>query len=121
MELLSITFCKQIVLLGALNRVRDNSQLQIFCESFLFEHLIKKPIGYKDDTPTVLDHIITNISKRFMKSMALGTGISKHHKIFNYRCHKKFSLEQFQMGLKDKKDVISYHSFDLFLEEFKTS
>ena len=66
---------------GDLNIVQDNTQLQIFCESFLFEHLIKKPTCYKGDTPTGIDHIITNIPKRFMKSMALETGISDHHKM----------------------------------------
>ena len=37
------TWNKNCVLLGDLNIVRDNTQLQDFCESFLFEHLIKKP------------------------------------------------------------------------------
>ena len=71
-----------------------------------------------------------------MKSMALETGISDHHKMimtifrstfakgkpktFYYRCYKKFNLEQFQMELKEKLDEISNNSFDIFLEEFKT-
>ena len=38
---------KSCVLLGDLNIVRDNTQLQNF-----FEHLIKKPTSYKGDTPT---------------------------------------------------------------------
>ena len=75
------TLYKNCVFLGDLNIVRDNTQLQIFCESFLSEHLIKKPTCYKGDTSTSIDHIITNIPKRFMKSMALETGISDHHKM----------------------------------------
>ena len=59
---------KSCVLLGDLNIVRDNTQLQNF-----FEHLIKKPTSYKGDTPTEIDHTVTNIPKRFMKSMASGT------------------------------------------------
>ena len=55
------TLYKKYVLLGDLNIVRDNAQLQNFCESFLFEHLIKKPTCYKGDTPTGTDYIITNI------------------------------------------------------------
>ena len=33
------------------------------------------------DTQTGIDHITTNIPKRFMKSMALETDISDHHKL----------------------------------------
>ena len=105
MQLLSITLCKSIV--------RHNTQSQNFCEFFLFELCIKKSTCYKSDTTTDNDHIITNIPKRFMKSMALETGISDHHKMimtifrstfakgkpktFYYRCFKNFNLEQFQM------------------------
>ena len=67
MQLLSITLCKSIV--------RHNTQSQNFCEFFLFELCIKKSTCYKSDTTTDNDHIITNITKRFMKSMALETGI----------------------------------------------
>ena len=127
---------KNCVLLGDLNIVRDNTQLQNFCESSLLEHFIKKTTCCKGDAPTRIDHIITNIRKRFMKSMALETDISDHHKMimtifcsifakgkpktFYYRCYKKFNLEQFQMELKGKLDQISNNSFDIFLEEFKT-
>ena len=58
------------VLLVDLTIVHDNTQLQTFCESFLSEHLIKKPNWHKGDTPTSIDHIITNIPKYVMKSMA---------------------------------------------------
>ena len=83
--------------------------------------------------PTGVDHIITDIPKRFMKSMVLETGISDHHKMimtifrskfangnpktFYYRCYKRLNLEQFQMELKKKLDEISNNSFDIFLEE----
>ena len=113
LQLLSIALYTLCVLLGDLTIVRDNTQLQNFYESFLFEPLIKKPTCYKGHTPTGIDHIITNIAKRFMKSMALETGISDHHKMimtifrstfakgkpktFYYRCYKNFNLEQFQM------------------------
>ena len=123
-------------MLGDLNIVRDNTQLPSFCESFLFEHLIKKSTCYKGNTPTGTDHIKANIPKRFMKSMALETDISDHHKMimtifrstfakgkpktFYYRCYKKFNLEQFQMELKENLDQISNNSFDIFLEEFRT-
>ena len=114
------TLHKNCVLLGDSNIVRDNTQLQNFCECFLSEHLIKKPTSYKGDTPTNTDHIKTNIPKRFMKSMALETGISGHQKLimaifrstfakdnpktFYCRCYKKFNLEHFQMELKEKLD-----------------
>ena len=130
------TLYKYCVLLGDLNILSDNTQLQNFYKSFLFEHLIRKPTCYKRNTPTGIDHIITNIPKRFMKLMALETGISDYHKMimtifcstfakskpktFYYRCYKKFDLEQFQMELKEKLDEISNNSFDIFLEEFKT-
>ena len=55
------TLYKHCVLLVDLNIVRDNIQLKNFCESFLSEHLIKKPTCYKGDTPTGTDYIITNI------------------------------------------------------------
>ena len=87
------------------------------------------------DTPTGIDHIITNIQKRFMKSTFLEIGITDHHKTimtifrstfakdkpksFHNRCYKKFDLEQFQMELKEKPGEISNNSFDIFLEEFK--
>ena len=116
LQLLSIALYTLCVLLGDLNIVRDNTQLQNFCEYFLLEHLVKKPTCYKGDTPTGIDHIITNIPKRFMKSMTLETSISDHHKMimsifrstfakgkhktFYYCCYKKFNLEQFQMVLK---------------------
>ena len=75
------TFYKNCILLGSLNIVRNNTQLQNFCESLLLKYLIKKPTCYKGDTSTGIDHIVTNIPKRFMKSMALETGISDHHKM----------------------------------------
>ena len=122
---------KNCILLGYLNIVRDNTQLQNFYESFLFEHLIKKPTCYKGDNPTGIDHIITSIPKSFMKLMALETAISDNNemmmttfcstfaksksKSFYYRCYKKFNLEQFQMELKEKLDEISNNSFDIFL------
>ena len=130
------TLYKNCVLLGDLNIVRDNTELQNFYESFLFEYLIKKQTCCKGDTPTGVDHIITNILNRFMKLITLKTGISNHHKMimtifrstfakgkpktFYYHCYKKFNLEQFQMKLKEKVDEISNNSFDIFLEEFKT-
>ena len=49
------TLYKNYVLHGDLNIVRDNTQLQNFCESFPFEHLIKKPTCYKGDIPTDID------------------------------------------------------------------
>ena len=67
-------------LLGDLNIVCGNTQLKNICKSFLFEHLTKKLTCYNGDTSTSTDHII-NISKRFMKSIALETGISDHHKM----------------------------------------
>ena len=63
----SSTLYKNCVLLGNLNIVHDNAQLQYFCESFLFEYLIKKPTCYKGYTPTGIGYIITNIPKLFMK------------------------------------------------------
>ena len=112
------TLYENCVLFRDLNIVRDNTQLQNFCESFLFENLIKKPTCYKGGTPTGIDHIVTNIPKRFMKSIVLETGISDHHKMimtifrstfakgkpkpFYYHCYKKFNLEQFQTELKEK-------------------
>ena len=78
-----------------------------------------KSTCYKGDTQTGIDYIITNIPKRFMKSMALETGISDQHKMimtifrstfakgkpknFYYRCYQKFDLERFQMELPNKK------------------
>ena len=127
---------KNCVLLGDLNIVHDNTQLQNFCEPFLFEHLIKKLTCYKGDTPAGIDHVITNIPKHFTKSIVLETGVSDHHKIimtifrsifakgkpktFYHWCYKKFNLQQFQMELKEKLDEISGNSFDIFLEQFKT-
>ena len=61
--------------------VRHNIQLQNFCESFLFEQLIKKPTCYKGHKLTVIDHIIKMISKRIMKSMVLETSKTNHHKM----------------------------------------
>ena len=47
LQLLSIILCTKIALLGDdLNIVRDTIQLQNFCDSFLFEHFIKKPTCY---------------------------------------------------------------------------
>ena len=114
-------------MLGDLNIDRDNTQLQNFCESFPFEHLIKKPTCYKGDTATGIDHIITNIPKRFMKSTVLETGISDHHKMvmtnfrstfskskskmFYYSWYKKFNLEQFQIELNPNKAGLFESSF----------
>ena len=53
------TLYKNYVLLGDLNIVRNNTQLQNFCESLLFQ-----PNCYKAITPTSSDHIIKNVSKR---------------------------------------------------------
>ena len=71
-----------------------------------------------------------------MKSIAVETSISDHHKMimtifrstfakgkpktFYYCCYIKFDLEQFQMEHKEKLDEISNNSSDIFLEKFKT-
>ena len=71
-----------------------------------------------------------------INGLTVETGISDHHKMimtifrstfakgkpktFYYRRCKKFTLEQFQIELKEKLDEISNNSFDIFLEEFKT-
>lgn len=102
---------KNCVLLGYLNIVRDKTHLQNFCEIFQFEYLIKKSTCNKGDTPTGIGHIITNIPKRFMKSMEVETGSSYHQKMittifcsaftkgnpksFFYRYYRKFDLEHF--------------------------
>ena len=70
MQLASIRPCTKIILLGELNISRYNTQLQNFQESLLFERLIQKSNCYKGDNPKDIDHFITNIPKRFMKSMA---------------------------------------------------
>ena len=127
---------KNCVLLGDLNIVRDNTQLQNFCESIVFEHLIKKATCHKGDTPTRFDHIIINTPKRFMKSVALETGTSDRHRMivtvfhsrfanskpknFYCRCYEMYDSEQFQLELKERLDEISNNSFGIFLEEFKT-
>ena len=100
------TLYKNCVLLGDLNIVRDNTQLQNFCESILFEHLIKKATCHKGDAPTRFDDIKLNTPKRFMKSVALETGISDRHRMivtvfrsrfakgklknFYYRCYEMY-------------------------------
>ena len=61
------TLYKNSILLGDLNIVPGNTQLQNLCQSFLFEYLINKPTCNKGDTPTGIDYIITDIPKRFMK------------------------------------------------------
>ena len=81
---------KNCVLLGDLNIVRDNTQLQNLYEYFLLEHLIKKPTCYKGDNPTGIDHIIKNIPKCFMKSMALDEKGNDNEKE-NYRPVSMFS------------------------------
>ena len=109
MQLLSITpRRKNCLLLGDLNIVCVNIALQNFCESFLLGHLLKKPTCYNGDTPTRINHFITKILKRLMKSMVLKTGISYHHKMimtifrsifakgkpkfFYCRCYKKLDF-----------------------------
>ena len=63
--------------------------------------------------------------------MALENGILDHHKMimtifrstfakgkpktFFCHCYKKFNLEQFQMGLKEKLDEISNNSLDVLI------
>ena len=75
------TSYKNCVLPSDLNIARNNTQLQYLCESFLFEHFIKKQSFCKGDTPTGIGHIITNISKRFIVSIAFETAISDHQKM----------------------------------------
>ena len=88
---------------------------------------------YKGDAPTAIGHIIYKHSKRFMKSMALETGISDHHqmimitfcsafvkgkpKTFYCRYYKMINLEQFHTELTGALDEISKNSTDIFLEE----
>lgn len=99
LQLLFITFCKKkFVLLADMNLVRDNIQFQTFYESFLFEHLVKKLISLKRDTPTGIYHNITNISKRFIKSMALEIGISNSHKMIMTVFHCWFSILHYNHG-----------------------
>ena len=73
-------------MLGDLKIMRDATQLQSFCKSFLFEHPIRKPTYYEDDTPTGIDPIIKKHSKTFYEIMALGTGIQDHNQVIMNIC-----------------------------------
>ena len=63
MQTLSIILCeKKCVLLGDLNIVRDNAQLKIFCEPFLFEHLINKQVAIRTiPQKAILYHTFQNV------------------------------------------------------------
>ena len=94
-------------MLGDLNIVRDNTQLQNFCESILFEHLIKKATCHKGDAPTRFDDIKLNTPKRFMKSVALETGISDRHRMIVTVFRSRFAkgkLKNFYYGCYEMYD-----------------
>mgnify|MGYP001792265277 CR=1 FL=1 len=121
---LSATF-DQFVLIGDLNLRINDPKLIEFCENFSLKHLINEPTCFKGENPTQIDHIITNVSSRFMKSCALETGISDHHKMImtifrmtiakgdnktlNYRCYKKFDTHKFEndllISIKDSENL----------------
>ena len=120
-------------LLGDFNISRDNELLNDFCNSFSLSHLIKSPTCFKGSNPSSIDHIITNMPTRFMKSCTLETGISDHHKLimsifrstfakgnsktFYYRCFKNFDDATFKETLTNRLANTEL-SFDNFIAIF---
>ena len=121
-----------VLLIGDFNMTLENVSLQNFCDSFNFEELIKHPTCFKGNNPSCIDHITTNIPKRFMKSLSLETGISDHHKMimtifrstfskgksksYYYRDYSKFDLEKYKKDLSNQLLSGNINSYDKFSE-----
>ena len=69
------------VLNGDFNIPLGNKALNDLRDSFSLKHLISEATYFKGENPSCIDHIITNKQLRLMKSCALETGISDHHKM----------------------------------------
>ena len=96
-------------------------------------NLISEPTFSKSINSTCTDNFLTNITTRFLKTLAFETGISdlhsliatmlrpaftngKSNKIFHL-CYKNFGNEKFQEELK--KQLLSVLDFETFLLVFK--
>ena len=67
MQLLSTALCtKNCILLGDLSIVHDNAQLQFFASLPYLSTSSRNQFAAREILPTGIDHIITNIPKRFM-------------------------------------------------------
>ena len=116
------------VLIGDFNIPLGNKALNDLCDSFSLKHLITEATCFKGVNPSCIDHIITNKQFRFMKSCALETGISDHHKMIMsvFRCtfakgnHKMFFYRDFQSFDKEnfENDISSKISNNCSFEKF---
>ena len=63
------------------NAEMSNPHKSEFCALYNFTNLTKEPTRYKNvDTPTSIDHILTNHGRSFQHSGIYETGLSDFHK-----------------------------------------
>ena len=126
------------ILMGDFNIPLGEKLLKDLCNSFSLKHLITEATCFKGENPSCIDHIITNNPNRYMKSCALETGISDHHKMimsvsrctfakgkhkmFFYRNFHSFNKERFENELLNKVgNNISFENFLQFYHDILNS
>ena len=124
--------------MGDLNSEINEERMGIFCNTYNFKSLVKKPTCFKSiENPSCVDLILTNKSLYFQHTSIIETGLSDFHKltvtqmkakfikqkpkILNYRNYKFFNNDTFQkdllhqIHLKGAENVGCYQIEDLFL------
>ena len=72
----------KILFMGDFNCEMTEQAMQIFCDTYNFTNLIKSPTCFKNPKhPSCIDLMLTNMSKSFISTQVLDTGLSDHHKM----------------------------------------
>ena len=127
----------KILAAGDFNMSESDPELQDFLAHLDGKCLVKEPTCFKNvNSPSTVDHFITNAPRLFQKTMALNIGLSDFHKLIVtvlktgipkqqpktviYRNYRNFDENRFRYDLRrelNKNRAISYENFEkIFLE-----
>ena len=115
-------------LIGDFSMTIENTNLEVFMNSFRLECLIKKPTCFQSKNPSCIDLILTNKKDLFKNSNVLEVGISDHHSLIItalksqlvkgnaktklYRDYIEFNVDNFKAELdhKLKSGIVTEYS-----------
>ena len=124
-----------MILLGDFNCEESEKNMRMFCETYNFKHLVKKPTCFKNIShPSCIDLILTNKNRSFTSTKVLETGLSDHHKLtvtvlkayfikskpktVTYRCFKNFDETKFRNELQNKLNKNNFSNCNDFEKIF---
>ena len=98
---------ENILLMGDLNSEINEERMAIFCNTYNFQSLVKRPPCFKSiENPSCVDLILTNKSLYFQHTSIIETGLSDFHKLTVTQMKAKF--------IKQKPKILNYRNYKFF-------